>query len=82
MYNAANFASAERRTPPDGAPSFAGTNWGELRNYSDIPEIGPVSNEMTRKLIHGYHAAVSFSDAQVGRLLDALDTTGRKSPKA
>ncbi len=46
MYDPASLKLAERRTPPDGAPSFAPTTWGELRNYSDIPEIGPVSDEM------------------------------------
>ena len=29
---------------------------------------------MSRKLIHGYYAAASFTDAQIGRLLDGLIT--------
>jgi iduronate 2-sulfatase len=41
-----------------------------------MPEKGPVSDDVARKLIHGYHAAVSFSDAQIGRVLDALESTG------
>ncbi len=76
LYDPASLTLAERRTPPDGAPPYAPTNWGELRNYYDIPEVGPVSDAMARKLIHGYHAAVSFSDAQIGRVIDALDKTG------
>ena len=67
---------AARRTPPDGAPAFAPTMWGELRNYSDIPEVGPLNDERARELIHGYYAATSYVDAQVGKLLDALDATG------
>ena len=31
---------------------------------------------LQRTLIHGYHAAVSYTDAQVGRVLAALDRTG------
>jgi arylsulfatase A-like enzyme len=50
--------------------------WGELRKYRDIPAAGPVSEETARSLIRGYRAAVSFIDAQVGRLLDALDRLG------
>lgn len=50
--------------------------WGELRHYRDIPAEGPVSNETARGLIRGYRASVSFVDAQVGRLLDALDRLG------
>jgi arylsulfatase A-like enzyme len=31
---------------------------------------------MARKLIHGYYACVSYTDAQVGKLLDQLDRLG------
>ena len=61
---------------PQGAPDEAIHNFGELRNYAAVPKTGPVSNEMARTLIRGYYACVSYTDAQVGRLLDALDATG------
>jgi iduronate 2-sulfatase len=61
------------REPPIGAPAFAPTTWGELRQYSDIPATGPLDDAKTRHLIHGYHAAASFMDAQLGRVLDELD---------
>ncbi len=64
------------RSPPKDAPAFAPTNFGELRNYSDTPEVGPVSDELARTLIHGYHAATSYVDAQIGRVLDALEKEG------
>jgi len=35
-----------------------------------------LNNQWTRKLIHGYHACVSYVDAQVGRLLQTLDELG------
>jgi iduronate 2-sulfatase len=73
LYERAAFALPERRTPPEGAPPFAPTTWGELRQYSDIPEVGPLNDDKARTLIHGYHAAVSYVDAQLGKLLDALD---------
>ncbi len=76
LYDRAAFPLAARRTPPEGAPAFAPTTWGELRNYSDIPETGPVNDERARELIHGYHAATSYVDAQVGKVLDALDAAG------
>ena len=41
-----------------------------------IPPTGPVGRETARKLIHGYYACVSFTDAQIGRLLGALDRLG------
>lgn len=38
-----------------------------------MPKQGRVSDEEARRLIHGYYAAVSFMDAQVGKVLDELD---------
>ncbi len=76
LYDPQAFRLAERRTPPDGAPDFAPTTWGELRQYSEMPQKGPVTDDQARKLIHGYHAATSFADAQIGRVLETLDSTG------
>jgi iduronate 2-sulfatase len=73
LYQRQTFRLPSVRTPPKGAPAYAPTSWGELRQYSDIPEIGPVTDAQARTLIHGYHAAVSYVDAQIGRVLDELD---------
>jgi arylsulfatase A-like enzyme len=62
--------------PPKGAPQGAVHTSGELRAYAGIPPKGPVDREQARHLIHGYYACVSFIDAQLGRLLAALDETG------
>ena len=58
---------------PHNAPDIAFTNWGELRSYSDIPDVGPCDEAKTRELIHGYYACVSYTDAQVGKILAELD---------
>lgn len=76
LYDLEKFPMPSVRTPPVGAPEFAPTTWGELRQYNDIPAVGPLDDAKTRHLIHGYHAAVSFMDAQLGRVLDALDASG------
>jgi iduronate 2-sulfatase len=67
------FPLPARRTPPDGAPDYAPQFGGELRQYREIPEEGAVPDDLQRTLIHGYYAAVSYMDAQVGRVLDELD---------
>ncbi len=61
---------------PEGAPDAAIHNSGELRHYAGVPKTGPVSDEMALELIRGYHACVSFTDAQIGRVLDELDRLG------
>jgi iduronate 2-sulfatase len=58
---------------PHNAPDIAFTTWGELRSYSDIPDVGPCDEKKTKELIHGYYACVSYMDAQVGRVLAELD---------
>jgi arylsulfatase A-like enzyme len=62
--------------PPAGAPRFALHNSAELRGYTDIPGDGPISGEKARELVRAYYACVSYMDAQVGRLLGALDELG------
>lgn len=73
LYDRASFPLAPVQTPPEGAPDYAPTSWGELRAYTDIPPTGPLSPDQQRELIHGYHAAVSYMDAQLGRVLDELE---------
>ncbi|WP_414661727.1 sulfatase [Horticoccus sp. 23ND18S-11] len=73
LYDRAALKLAPVQTAPVGAPSYAPTSWGELRAYAGIPADGPLSEATQRELIHGYLAATSYMDAQVGRVLDELD---------
>ncbi|TLD69116.1 sulfatase [Phragmitibacter flavus] len=76
MHDPSKLPLADRDSPPDGAPPFAPQSGGELRNYVGIPKSGPLPADLQRKLIHGYYAATSYMDAQVGRILDELDALG------
>ncbi len=61
-------------------------NAGEIRAYTDIPPLLSFTDQKDfgltlpidkqQELIHGYYAAVSYTDAQVGKLLDKLDALG------
>jgi len=73
LYDRASFVVPELRTPPKGAPVYAPSGWGELRQYRDMPQSGPVADDEARTLIHAYHAALSYMDAQLGKVLDELD---------
>ncbi|QEG02867.1 Choline-sulfatase [Stieleria maiorica] len=67
---------------PEGAPPYAMHNNSELSHYVDLIDMprpwdeAELSAEKARRLVHGYHACVSFVDAQIGRLLTALDEEG------
>lgn len=76
LYDVNKFPLAEIREAAAGAPDFAQQSSGELRQYRGVPERGPIDEILGRKLIHGYYAATSYMDAQVGRVLDALDKSG------
>ncbi len=76
LYDPATLPQPISGKAPEGAPEFAPSTWGELRQYKDMPEQGPVTPEQQRHLIHGYYAAMSYMDAQLGRVIDALDASG------
>ena len=77
LYDPAELPMPELKEPPAGAPEYAPQFGGELRNYRDVPKgREPLGDDLTRQLIHGYYAATSYVDAQIGRVLDALDAEG------
>jgi iduronate 2-sulfatase len=73
LYPEESIMLAQNTSLPENAPEVAGTKWGELRKYSDIPKEGQVSDDKARELTRAYYACVSYIDAQVGKLLDELD---------
>jgi iduronate 2-sulfatase len=73
MYDKKDISLPSNYYFPENAPDAAIFNWGELRSYHGIPKEGPLSDSTALNLIHGYYACVSFIDAQVGLLLDALE---------
>ena len=73
LYDPSQLPVAEDHHRPLNSPDTAFTRWQELRGYTDIPSEGPLPQGKARELIHGYYAATSYMDAQVGRVLDELD---------
>lgn len=76
LYQREDMALPENYVQPETTPAVAFHNFGELRNYAEVPKKGPVSDEMAKELIHGYYACVSYMDAQVGKVLEELETLG------
>lgn len=48
----------------------------ELRVRHGIPKIGPIGPELGRTLRHAYLACTSYVDAQIGRMIAALEEAG------
>ena len=76
LYDFNEIQLPESRQKPKDAPDDSMHNFGELRNYTDVPDQGPMDEEFMRKLIHGYYACVSYTDAQIGKVLDELERLG------
>lgn len=80
LYQRDTLSIARFTTLPAGAPEIAFQDSNELKNgtYSaDIVPRGPglQPEAVQRQLIHGYMACVSYVDAQLGKVLDALDAS-------
>jgi iduronate 2-sulfatase len=81
LYDRQQIPLAKNNYLPKGAPLFAVNSLTELASYEDFvrvpnPTEGQLTETQARLLKHGYYACVSFIDAQVGRVLNALFRLG------
>jgi len=67
--------SRQTRGPQGGAAMGLHASF-ELRVRHGIPKYGPIGEDLSRTLLHGYYACVSYIDAQIGKMLRALDEAG------
>jgi len=82
-YNSIQLEAFREHAENDKAYFYSLSN--ELRSYTDqygkdaygkLKEGIPLGVEEQKHLIHGYRAAVSYIDIQVGKILDKLETLG------
>ncbi len=77
LYDEDSIKLATNVYRPTDAPQWAFHNWDELRAYANIDDDATtIYPEQEVKLRHGYYAAISYIDAQIGKLLDELDELG------
>ena len=76
LYDPAQIKLAPNPYRPEDAPDYALTNSNELRNYTGTPATGPMPDSLARQLKHGYYASISYTDAQIGKVLNELDRLG------
>ena len=72
LYDRNTIELPESYVQPKSTPRKAFHNFGELRNYGNIPKKGDLPEDLAKQLIHGYYACVSYVDAQIGLVLDEL----------
>ncbi len=73
LYDPAQLPMPEYESDPVDAPGMAVKRGGEIDQFKPIPAGKYVfADSLTRKLIHGYYASMSYMDAQVGRVVDEL----------
>jgi len=76
LYDREQIEPPSNPLPPKNVPSVALHDSREiLRAFADRPEKRPTAEE-TLTLRHGYYAAISYVDAQIGKVLTELDRQG------
>ena len=81
LYKRDEFDVATYQKKALNSPDIAYHVSGELKSYTDIPQFDSYSEkeldhlpvEKQKELIHGYYAAMSYTDAQILQLLNELD---------
>lgn len=79
LYQEADIPMPDIQSHPQKSLPFANKRDGEIVQYRGIPDAAqadPFPDSLTRKLIHGYYAGVSYVDEQIGKVLQQLKATG------
>jgi iduronate 2-sulfatase len=61
--------------PKNGAATGLHASF-ELRTRHGIPKKGSIGEELSKTLLHAYYACVSYVDAQIGLMIEALEEAG------
>ncbi len=76
MYDPTEIQLSENTNPPVKGASVGLHSSFELRTRANVPKIGDFEEDFARTLLHSYLACTSYVDAQIGRLVSALEAHG------
>jgi len=74
LYNRQDIEIADNRSRPENLPDQV-SNSGEIFQYGRVEDYYN-SDAFHRETRHAYYACVSYVDAQIGKIMDALDKHG------
>lgn len=79
LYDRERLKPPRHQTPPTGVPEWAYGDREPTRYYStgEYSVVWEPDSEDTLDLLHAYYASVSYWDAQIGRVVEALEQSGR-----
>ncbi|MFT5095595.1 MAG: iduronate 2-sulfatase [Porticoccaceae bacterium] len=77
LYQPEKIPLPDPAEPPTDVPSIAMHESREIKGYGLTPKDRDFTEDEIRHFRHGYYASISFMDAQVGEILDALDESGQ-----
>ena len=77
LYQPEKIPMPDPPAAPDGVPDIAMHESREIRGYGLTPQDRDFTQDEIRHYRHGYYASISFMDAQIGEILDALDESGQ-----
>jgi iduronate 2-sulfatase len=73
LYDPEKISMPNPIAAPTDVPAIALHQSREIRGYGLTPKDRPFTEKEIRHYRHGYYASISFMDAQIGKILDALD---------
>ncbi len=76
LYDPAKIPMATEDGAPENGAAMGLHASFELRTRAGIPKVGPLGPELSRTLKHAYLASTSYVDAQIGKMVAALEDAG------
>lgn len=77
LYPADSIKLSDLPNRPENSSKYTVRTGGELSNYAGMPKkFIELDDETARTLRRAYYACVSYTDAQIGKVLDQLDALG------
>lgn len=78
LYDRESISITDQQQSPENGAAMGLHASFELRVRHGIPKYGPIEGELAKTLKHAYLASVSYVDAQIGRMIKALEEAGAR----